>query len=175
MKKILTIRLTTLLVVGLAISFTATSAQAKPMREILPLPGTVFDASGTEVPTESLRGKIVALYFSAHWCGPCKKFTPQLIKFHEANKRNGFEVVFMSLDRSQSQKDAYMKQSGMNWYTAPGHGTKEINFIMDYYKLRGIPALIVFGPNGEVITTDGRSDVTGNPGGAFAKWQAATR
>ena len=26
---------------------------------------------------------IVAFYFSAHWCGPCRDFTPILSKFYE--------------------------------------------------------------------------------------------
>ena len=24
--------------------------------------------------------KIYGLYFSAHWCGPCRKFTPKLVE-----------------------------------------------------------------------------------------------
>ena len=151
------------------------NAQEKPMRDILPLPASVFDASGNEIPTESLRGKIVALYFSAQWCVPCKKFTPKLIEFRERHNADNFEVVFMSLDRSPEQKSAYMKEAGMNWLTAPGQGTPEINHIMDYYKLAGVPSLIVFGPRGKVITTEGRDDVTNSPGNALAKWQAAIR
>jgi nucleoredoxin len=27
---------------------------------------------------DALRGKVVAFYFSAHWCPPCQHFTPLL-------------------------------------------------------------------------------------------------
>lgn len=32
---------------------------------------------------EALTGKVVALYFSAHWCGDCVRFTPILKDFYE--------------------------------------------------------------------------------------------
>ena len=57
----------------------------------------IIDADGKEIPTESLRGKIVALYFSASWCIPCKKFTPQLIKFRDANLNNDRDFLGVSL------------------------------------------------------------------------------
>ena len=46
---------------------------------------------------EPLDGKIVALYFSASWCGPCQQFTPLLKTFYTAIKRLGkpFEIVFV--------------------------------------------------------------------------------
>lgn len=58
-----------------------------------------------EVPTSVCTGKHVAFYFSAHWCGPCKLFTPQLVSIY--NKLNGtkseFEVIYVSLDRSRDE------------------------------------------------------------------------
>ena len=150
MKKLLIIALSAGLLVGIvAMTTSQTSAEAKPMREILPLPPSLFDADGKKIPTESLRGKVVALYFSAHWCGPCRQFTPKLVEFRNQNEKNGFEVVFMSLDRSAQEKKSYMKQEGMKWFNAPDQSTPEIEHIMNFYKLRGIPSMIVFGPNGE--------------------------
>ncbi|MDF1756069.1 MAG: thioredoxin family protein [Verrucomicrobiales bacterium] len=173
MKKTLTKALTIALLGGFAALTTSNvSAQQKSMRDILPLPPTIYDASGNEVATESLRGKTVALYFSAHWCVPCRHFTPKLVDFYNQNKSGNFEVVFMSLDRSDRMKKEYMHDSGMKWLTAPGQGSKEINHIMDFYKLQGVPSLIVFGPNGELITKNGRADVTNSPNAALRKWQS---
>lgn len=44
----------------------------KPLREVL---GPAFvDKSGNQVTLESLAGKTLALYFSASWCPPCRKY-----------------------------------------------------------------------------------------------------
>merc|ERR1712166_292973 len=43
-------------------------------------------AASTVDKTTALAGKTVGLYFSAHWCGPCRGFTPELIKTYNAMK-----------------------------------------------------------------------------------------
>jgi thiol-disulfide isomerase/thioredoxin len=57
------------------------------------------------VPTsERCRGKHIALYFSASWCGPCRSFTPKLQEFYtEAQKTESIdvEIVYVSLDRDE--------------------------------------------------------------------------
>ena len=48
---------------------------------------TLVKADGTKVgATEGIAGKnIVCLYFSAHWCPPCRAFTPVLKDFYEVS------------------------------------------------------------------------------------------
>ena len=43
---------------------------------------TLAGAQGAEKSTiDALSGKeVVGLYFSAHWCPPCKQFTPELAR-----------------------------------------------------------------------------------------------
>jgi len=49
------------------------------------------------------------LYFSAHWCPPCRKFTPVLSEAYTKLKaeRDDFELVFVSSDRDQEGFDEY--------------------------------------------------------------------
>ena len=42
-----------------------------------------FDGSSVSSDEALTNKKIVAFYFSAHWCPPCKAFTPILKKFYE--------------------------------------------------------------------------------------------
>ena len=59
--------------------------------------------------------KLFALYFSAHWCAPCRKFTPQLVEFYNrvAPQHPEFELVFVSDDRSPFGMETYMRD--MPW------------------------------------------------------------
>ena len=70
---------------------------------------------GADVPVSQLAGKVVAVYFSAHWCPPCRAFTPTLIKAYEAAKAAGlpFELVFVSSDEDEEGFDEYTKD--MPW------------------------------------------------------------
>merc|ERR1719409_357230 len=60
---------------------------------------------GQKPTNEVLAGKdVVGLYFSAHWCPPCRGFTPQLGKFYDQIKdAKNFEIIFVSSDRDASQ------------------------------------------------------------------------
>ena len=45
------------------------------------LPQVLLNSSGEQIAKDVLDQKYVGLYFSASWCGPCRKFTPKLIEF----------------------------------------------------------------------------------------------
>ena len=70
-------------------------------------PFGVFANDGREVKVDALAaagsGAVVGLYFSAHWCPPCRGFTPLLATCYAALKSAGkpFEIVFLSSDKDQ--------------------------------------------------------------------------
>ena len=132
------------------------------------LPENLLDSHGKEVSRNKLAGKTVGFYFSAHWCPPCRTFTPNLVKFRDDNK-DDFEIVFVSSDRSPQAQMDYMEETNMKWLTLPHRG-KAANSLAGKYGVRGIPALIIVSPDGETITKNGRGDVSGNPKGALAQW-----
>lgn len=75
-----------------------------------------------QVDVESLvgEGKVIGLYFSAHWCPPCRGFTPKLAdfykKFRDANGEK-LEIVFISSDRDENQFQRYFDE--MPWHAIP--------------------------------------------------------
>jgi nucleoredoxin len=117
-------------------------------------PEGLVDANGKTVDLATLNNKTVAVYCSAHWCPPCRVFTPQLVKFANANKAK-LAVVFVSSDKDADQMFAYMKGSRMPWPAVPFKSAGGVA-IKNEQEVTGIPTLLVFGKNGELLTKNGR-------------------
>jgi len=127
--------------------------------------GTSFLGKSGIVDQSALSGKYLGLYFSAHWCGPCRKFTPNLAKFYENRKAKGindFEIIFVTADQDEEEFNEYY--GTMPWLTFP-FGDSRIGLMSDRFSVSGIPALILIDPAGNLITTDGRSVIDSDPEG----------
>jgi len=122
----------------------------------------------------ALEGKTVGLYFSAHWCGPCRGFTPELVKTYNAMKAeaggNGdnFEIVFVSSDRDQEAFDSYHAE--MPWLALPYSERATKEELSKALEVRGIPTFVIIGPDGKVINKDGRAALGKDPTGANFPW-----
>lgn len=63
-------------------------------------------------------GKTVGIYFSAHWCPPCRGFTPKLVEFYKKlHSDKKLEIVFVSSDKSDKECEEYYKE--MPWLVLP--------------------------------------------------------
>ena len=96
--------------------------------------------------------KLIALYFSAHWCGPCRKFTPQLVEYYSRVKAQHpeFEIVFVSSDRSPLGMETYMRETQMPW-PAVDFGKLAGKEALKKYLGKGIPCLVVVDASGKVL------------------------
>ena len=90
-----------------------------PMEKLL---GTTLVGEGgaEKLTAEALAGKeVVGLYFSAHWCPPCRGFTPKLADAYKGLVAAGkaMEIVFVSSDRDQGSFDEYFGEQP--WLALP--------------------------------------------------------
>ncbi|KAM7487305.1 hypothetical protein LguiB_024789 [Lonicera macranthoides] len=115
----------------------------------------VIGKDGVKIPVSDLVGKRILLYFSAHWCPPCRAFTPKLIEVYHTIKAkdDAFEVVFISSDRDHTSFEEYF--SSMPWLALP-FGDKRKESLSRLFKVRGIPMLAALGPTGQTVTTEAR-------------------
>jgi nucleoredoxin len=134
------------------------------------------DGASSQVNTDShLNGKYVLFYFSAHWCPPCRGFTPSLATFYENFKTNGnipFEIVFVSSDKDQGTFDEYY--GTMPWAALPFAARDLKATLSSKFKVSGIPTLVVLDKDGSLITTQGRGKVASDPTGANFPWLPET-
>ena len=96
--------------------------------------------------------QIYGLYFSAYWCGPCRKFTPQLVAYYNqiAHDHPEFEIIFVSADKSAEGMATYMRESSMPW-PAIEYGKVANVPALQRYAGRGIPDLVIVDASGKVL------------------------
>ncbi len=138
-------------------------------KQMLP-DGSLLDAEGKPVSLDRLKGKIVGIYFSAHWCPPCRAFTPKLVEFRDKNA-DKFEVVFVSSDRSEKDQFNYIKETKMKW-TAVKFRSSAAEALKKKFNVTGIPTLVILAPSGETISEQGRTEVTSAPDKCLENWIA---
>jgi len=121
--------------------------------------------------SEALAGKTaVALYFSAHWCPPCRGFTPQLAEWYKKDLQSkGLEVIFVSSDRDEEAFKAYFGEQP--WLALPYTDRDAKERLSKKFKVQGIPSMVILDADGKTITTDGRSAVSSDPTGEEFPWK----
>jgi len=126
---------------------------------------TLLKHDGDPLPLSSLSSKSgVLLYFSAHWCGPCRGFTPQLVEYYKSHKdKFNFEIIFVSSDRDQDSFNEYWGE--MPWLALSFEHSEVKSKLSKKYKVQGIPTLVVLDGSANTITVDGRNKVKSQPDG----------
>lgn len=128
---------------------------------------TLRQPDGHAVPTsEALSGtQYVFIYVSAHWCGPCKKFTPLLGALYDemvadAESKcspNEVAVVFVSGDNDEDSFEDYHVE--MPWHAVPW-ASEAREALLDAYGDKGIPRLVMLDSlTGTVVDPSARDRV----------------
>lgn len=140
----------------------------KSLKEILSGAKLLGDG-GKELGVEVIENKVFAFYFSAHWCPPCRGFTPQLAEWYSKSlKAKGLEVVFVSSDRDEGSFNEYFKE--MPWFALDYSDRKRKEQLSTLLGVSGIPALVIIDKDGSVVTTEGRSAISSDPEGDDLPW-----
>jgi len=105
------------------------------------------------------RKKLIAYYFSAHWCQPCRKFTPKLVEYYNQiiQQHPEFEVVFYSQDKSAADMESYMREANMPWPAIAFDKRADKREILQAAGA-GIPSLVVVESTGRLVSASFNGD-----------------
>jgi len=128
---------------------------------------TLLTKEGVKPVEEVLAGKrAIGIYFSAHWCPPCKQFTPILSEFYKsACPQNDMEIIFVSSDRDQNAFEHYYET--MPFTALPFDQREKKNELSSLFDVSGIPAFIIVDSEGNIKSLEGRNDVMQSVGGVM--------
>lgn len=111
------------------------------------------------VPTRNLNAKYTLIFFSAHWCSPCRAFTPQLALFYELVNESShkLDIIYVSSDNSLSEFNEYF--STMPWLALPYVERERARVLGWKFGSEGIPLLVLINNQGKKKSNTCRADV----------------
>ncbi len=141
------------------------------IKDITPFLPEEFESSNGKVKKDDLlSNELIGVYFSAHWCGPCRAFTPKLAQFYKnVNKdEKKVEIIFNSADQDLKSFNEYF--STMPWIATP-FDSESKSKIDDACGINSIPQLIIFDNKGNIIDDNGRRTVETQGDNAINVWK----
>ena len=147
---------------------------AFPARVVEDLKGKLVNPlTGAPVATVDDTPKYFAFYRGAGWCGPCRQFSPSLVKFYKDTKpkNSNFEVYFVSGDKTPAEMKSYAKEAGFSWNAVPQERQPQMQIVNRLFT-NLIPQFVVTDRQGNVLIDSAK---TGGPANALKQFEALVK
>ena len=130
---------------------------------------TLRNHDGTTGRLDASSATHIVVYFSASWCGPCKKFTPLLRTLHK-NLRKRVKVIFVSLDSSRDAFQQYHSDN-MEWPAVHFSEADMRNSLRHKCGVTSIPHVsLLCARSGAILHSNIRNEVEVDPSGSRFPW-----
>lgn len=106
------------------------------------------DTSGNPVHLSDLRGNYVLVDFWNSYCHWCREETPALKRALERFKDKNFKILGVSSDFYKEKWTDAIHEDGSYWNHLM---LQKGNRVMDRYCIKGIPHIILIGPDGKIL------------------------
>lgn len=131
----------------------------------------LMDSSGKEVQVAHTQTfDLICLYFSAHWCPPCRVMTPKLAKIYRDSwsPTGKVCVIFISFDRDEETMMEYFEE--MPWLAVPFNQRERCTSIADKFDVCAIPSVVILTKEGKELTREGYSEILSMGEAALVHW-----
>ncbi len=105
---------------------------------------SLADLNGRTISLEQFKGKVVFLDFWAPWCIPCRQELPELDKLYNKFRKDGFEVIGISIDSSEKNVAAFMQKIPLSVHIV----LDKKNEVSDAYRVTSLPTGFIIGRDG---------------------------
>lgn len=99
-------------------------------------------------------GEYVLVDFWASWCGPCRREMPTVKEIFTKYQDQGLKVLGVAVNDEVKDAQAAIEEMGIEWpviFDVQG-------LTLDIYGISGIPHLILFAPDGTIVSRGARGD-----------------
>ena len=118
---------------------------------------TLADLDGNWVSLSELKGKVVLLNFWGTWCGPCRREIPAFIKLTEKYKKDGLEIVGITLTSGSPENiQSFSDKWGINYTLLTDIEGNETQVVTAKYgqatgqRINGIPTTFIIDREGYI-------------------------
>ena len=118
---------------------------------------TLADLNGNWVSLSELKGKVVLLNFWGTWCGPCRQEIPAFIKLTEKYKKDGLEIVGITLTSGPPERiQSFSDKWGINYTLLTDIDGNETQVVTAKYgqatrqRITGIPTTFIIDREGYI-------------------------
>jgi peroxiredoxin len=116
-------------------------------------PFTLLDLKGEKVNFADFRGKVILLNFWATWCPPCREEIPYFNELYSQYKKDGLEVIGISLDRGNPvDVQRFLDKMGVQYVNLMGNDEvlEVFNNIPGMGPIQGIPITFLIDRKGQI-------------------------
>ena len=129
----------------------------RPKGSVLAPDFSLSDLDGNIIQLSDYKGKVVMLNFWGTWCGPCRKEIPDFINLMKKHKKDGLEIVGVTLTSGPPENiKAFADKWGINYKLLTDIKGNETQTVTALYgqatgkRITGIPTTFIIDREGVI-------------------------